>query len=121
MGDCHSLDPGSKFGLEKEPNGYPGPGAYNFPLFQIQVLRFFNKTKQIMTVSIPRPACTTPNKLQQDCSCIENDSTEKNDQGEDGFIATRYSMKEIYNSNSDTLRIKKLTYDKKIYLLNITD
>jgi hypothetical protein len=29
MGDCHSLDPGSKFGLEKEPNEYPGPGAYN--------------------------------------------------------------------------------------------
>jgi hypothetical protein len=27
--DCHSLDPGSKFGLEKEPNEYPGPGACN--------------------------------------------------------------------------------------------
>ena len=27
--DCHSLDPGSKFGLEKEPNEHPGPGAYN--------------------------------------------------------------------------------------------
>src|SRR4051794_32895607 len=26
--DCHSLDPGSKFGL-KEPNEHPGPGAYN--------------------------------------------------------------------------------------------
>jgi len=29
MGDCHSLDPGSKFGLEKGPNEHPGPGAYN--------------------------------------------------------------------------------------------
>jgi hypothetical protein len=27
--DCHSLDPGSKFGLEKEPKEHPGPGAYN--------------------------------------------------------------------------------------------
>jgi hypothetical protein len=27
--DCHSFDPGSKFGLEKKkPNGHPGPGAY---------------------------------------------------------------------------------------------
>jgi hypothetical protein len=31
MGDCHSFDPGSKFGLEKKkPNGHPGPGAYTF-------------------------------------------------------------------------------------------
>ena len=30
MGDCHSFDPGSNFGLKK-PNGYPGPGAaYTF-------------------------------------------------------------------------------------------
>ena len=30
MGDCHSFDPGSKFGLKK-PNGHPGPGAaYTF-------------------------------------------------------------------------------------------
>jgi hypothetical protein len=29
--DCHSFDPGSKFGLEKKkPNGHPGPGAYTF-------------------------------------------------------------------------------------------
>jgi hypothetical protein len=34
MGDCHSFDPGSKFGLEKktnkkkqQPNEHPGPGA----------------------------------------------------------------------------------------------
>ena len=32
MGDCHSFDPGSKFGLEDKkkkipPNGHPGPGA----------------------------------------------------------------------------------------------
>ena len=27
--DCHSLDPGSKFGLEKELKEHPGPGAYN--------------------------------------------------------------------------------------------
>ena len=33
MGDCHSFDPGSKFGLENrekkdnQPNGHPGPGA----------------------------------------------------------------------------------------------
>ncbi len=26
MGDCHSFDPGSKFGVRK-PNGHPGPGA----------------------------------------------------------------------------------------------
>jgi hypothetical protein len=33
MGDCHSFDPGSKFGLKKKkkkPNGHPGPGAFNF-------------------------------------------------------------------------------------------
>ena len=37
MGDCHSFDPGSKFGLErktnkkKKPNEHPGPGAaYTF-------------------------------------------------------------------------------------------
>jgi hypothetical protein len=30
MGDCHSLDPGSKFGLGKEPNERPGPGARTF-------------------------------------------------------------------------------------------
>jgi hypothetical protein len=36
MGDCHSFDPGSKFGLEKkkkkkQPNEHPGPGAaYSF-------------------------------------------------------------------------------------------
>jgi hypothetical protein len=37
MGDCHSFDPGSKFGLEKktkkkkQPNEHPGPGAaYTF-------------------------------------------------------------------------------------------
>jgi hypothetical protein len=30
MGDCHSFDPGSKFGLKKKPNGHPGPGAYDF-------------------------------------------------------------------------------------------
>jgi arsenate reductase len=29
INNCHSLDPGSKFGLEKEPNEHPGPGAYN--------------------------------------------------------------------------------------------
>jgi hypothetical protein len=29
MGDCHSFDPGSKFGLQK-PNERPGPGAYTF-------------------------------------------------------------------------------------------
>src|ERR671914_1793148 len=28
--DCHSFDPGSKFGLEKKPNERPGPGAYDF-------------------------------------------------------------------------------------------
>ena len=28
--DCHSLDPGSKFGLGKEPNERPGPGACTF-------------------------------------------------------------------------------------------
>jgi hypothetical protein len=27
--NLYSLDPGSKFGLEKEPNEHPGPGAYN--------------------------------------------------------------------------------------------
>ncbi len=36
--DCHSFDPGSKFGLErktkkKKPNEHPGPGAY-FSLHQ---------------------------------------------------------------------------------------
>jgi hypothetical protein len=38
MGDCHSFDPGSKFGLERktnkkkqQPNEHPGPGAaYTF-------------------------------------------------------------------------------------------
>jgi hypothetical protein len=30
MGDCHSFDPGSKFGLKKKPNERPGPGAYDF-------------------------------------------------------------------------------------------
>jgi len=74
MGDCHSLDPGSKFGLEKEPNGYPGPGAYNFSLFQIQVLRIFNKTKQIMTVSIPDRIVqhrTTPSKIARALKMIQ--------------------------------------------------
>jgi hypothetical protein len=33
--DCHSFDPGSKFGLIEKPNGHPGPGAYTFLLFQI--------------------------------------------------------------------------------------
>ncbi len=28
--DCHSFDPGSKFGVRK-PNGHPGPGALLFP------------------------------------------------------------------------------------------
>ena len=39
MGDCHSFDPGSKFGLKKKPNERPRPGAYDFPLFQIQGLK----------------------------------------------------------------------------------
>jgi hypothetical protein len=36
MGDCHSFDPGSKFGLAKKtnkknkPNEHPGPGAAYF-------------------------------------------------------------------------------------------
>jgi hypothetical protein len=28
--DCHSFDPGSKFGLKKKPNERPGPDASNF-------------------------------------------------------------------------------------------
>jgi hypothetical protein len=34
--DCHSFDPGSKFGLEKKPNGRPGPGAFltSFPVMK---------------------------------------------------------------------------------------
>jgi hypothetical protein len=37
--DCHSFDPGSKFGLEKNkkkkipPNGHPSPGAFLLLLF----------------------------------------------------------------------------------------
>ena len=39
--DCHSFDPGSKFGLEKKkPNGHPGPGAYTF--FSISNSSFMN-------------------------------------------------------------------------------
>jgi hypothetical protein len=53
MGDCHSFDPGSKFGLKK-PNERPGPGAYTFSVFQIQALRIYNKTKQTVTVLRPR-------------------------------------------------------------------
>jgi hypothetical protein len=37
--DCHSFDPGSKFGLKK-PNGHPGPGAYT--LFSISNSSFKN-------------------------------------------------------------------------------
>jgi hypothetical protein len=47
MGDCHSFDPGSKFGLERktnkkkqQPNEHPGPGAaLLFSAFQIQILQ----------------------------------------------------------------------------------
>jgi hypothetical protein len=28
--DCHSFDPGSKFGLKKKPNERPAPDASNF-------------------------------------------------------------------------------------------
>jgi hypothetical protein len=46
--------------LEKEPNEHPGPGAYNnFTVFQIQILRIYSKTKQIVTVPHSRPECTT--------------------------------------------------------------
>ena len=38
--DCHSFDPGSKFGLKKKPNGHPGPGAYTF--FSISNSSFMN-------------------------------------------------------------------------------
>ena len=59
MGDCHSFDPGSKFGVEKktkkkkQPNEHPGPGAaYTFfSVFQIQILRNYNnKTWESVTV-----------------------------------------------------------------------
>jgi hypothetical protein len=74
MGDCHSLDPGSKFGLEKEPNGHPGPGAYtNFPIFQIQALRIYNKARQIMPVPIQTGLYDTQ-RLQRDSASplVEN-------------------------------------------------
>ena len=39
--NCHSFDPGSKFGLEKKkPNGHPCPGAYTF--FSISNSSFMN-------------------------------------------------------------------------------
>jgi hypothetical protein len=41
MGDCHSFDPGSKFGLKK-PNERPGPGAYLlFPIGKRKCLHGF--------------------------------------------------------------------------------
>jgi hypothetical protein len=59
MGDCHSFDPGSKFGLEKskekkQPNEHPGPGAaYTFLVLQLQILRNYNnKTWESVTVTV---------------------------------------------------------------------
>jgi hypothetical protein len=47
MGDCHSFDPGSKFGLERktnkkkqQPNEHPGPGAAStFAGFEFEMLK----------------------------------------------------------------------------------
>jgi hypothetical protein len=46
--DCHSLDPGSKFGLEKNRTNIPARAlTIIFTVSQIQMLKNYNKKRQI--------------------------------------------------------------------------
>ena len=53
--DCHSLDPGSKFGLEKKPNGHPGPGAFLTSFSNNAVCYTKNRTETRVVMTFPIP------------------------------------------------------------------
>ena len=59
--DCHSLDPGSKFGLGKEPNERPGPGACTFFAFSNSNPRNLEQNQTNPDSPHARPDCATPN------------------------------------------------------------
>src|SRR3712207_6127881 len=69
MGDCHSFDPGSKFGLEKkkkkkQPNEHPGPGAaYAFLNVSYSNLENLQQIGGNRDSPHPRPDCTIAKSL----------------------------------------------------------
>jgi hypothetical protein len=93
MGDCHSFDPGSKFGLKK-PNGRPGPGA-TYTFFSISNSNPEKlQQKERNRDSPPSQTglrCTLQSQLNSSSLCLEEDDTDGSPLVENGSLPVENS------------------------------